>query len=220
MTGLWFILTLFFSELLYWVGYVLFRYRGDNVGVLQWFDDSILHHHYSVGGGPVRGHLLSHGSDQEALAALLLSLPLRLLRIPLPLQRTIQRTRSSSIVAPHPGKLLIRTAQSHLISYIVSSTSTFRELIFQTYLRCGLSWNFWCCIAWIAWSEHQLFFEILLFNGDGIASIYLHIYWCILIYQVNRIKPFVSNNLTIMKTQVQKFSNAIYLAILKCIIYT
>ena len=41
-----------------------------------------------------------------------------------------------------------------------------------------------------------------------------------LIHQVNQRKLFVSNDITIMKSRFQKFSNSIYLNFLKCIINT
>ena len=51
----------------------------------------------------IRFDLLSHGDVEASLAALLLPLPLRVLRLSLPVQRAALRSRPSHFLAIHPA---------------------------------------------------------------------------------------------------------------------
>ena len=80
------------------------RHGGHHVRVLRGHFDRLLHHLDRVDRRPVRCDLLPHGHHEEALAQVLLPLPLVLLRLPLQIQRTVLRAGSADYVAVHTGE--------------------------------------------------------------------------------------------------------------------
>ena len=88
------------------INFFFLRNGGDHVWIFRGHDNCFLHHPHRVGGRPIRRHLLPHVHHQKILAPLFLSVPLQLLRLPLPLQWTVFRIGTFNNMVIHTGNNL------------------------------------------------------------------------------------------------------------------